>query len=343
MKASIKAKSALASFFHLAGVNSWKLGRYSRGDIAILMYHRVIPMKEMGRAVQAGMVVEPDTLNVHLRYLRNHFEMIHLSDLASIQHVDTPHLREKPYCVLTFDDGWYDFYEYAYPILKMHGAPATVFLPTDFIGTDRWFWTDRMGFLLDRIPRSGDLAKSALPFSDPLLRELACMPGTYETRLEKAIALLKSYRMEKIESLLSELSASLGEDSTPRGRAFLSWAEVQEMHGSGLVCFGSHTAGHPLLTTLTEEEARQELIKSKDVLISHKIADTKFVSFSYPNGNFSERLSAMVREAGYHLAVTTQYGWHQQGANPYTLKRIAVHQDMAATEAMFESRIVNLL
>ena len=343
MKASIKVKSVLASFLQVAGLNSWKLERYSKDDIAVLMYHRVIPMKEMGPAVQAGMVVEPDTLDLHLRYLRKHFEIIPLSDLASGQHSQARDLRNKPSCVLTFDDGWYDFYKYAYPILKMHKAPATVFLPTDFIGTDRWFWTDRVGCLLDRTAQSWGSAECAPRFRDHLLRELVCISGTHEMKLEGAIALLKPYRIEKIEEVLAELSATLGEGLTPAGRAFLSWEEVQQMSRSGLVSFGSHTAGHPLLTTLTEEQAKHELRKSMDVLIGHKVADTNFISFSYPNGSFSERLSEMVREAGYHLAVTTQYGWHRQGANPYTLKRISVHQDITSTEAMFGSRIANLL
>lgn len=343
MKASIKAKSVLASFLRLAGVNSWKLRRYARGDIAVLMYHRVIAIKEMGRAVQAGMVVEPDTLDAHIRYLRNHFDIIPLSDLNSCHHIDAQVLPRKPLCVLTFDDGWYDFYEHAYPILRKHGAPATVFLPTDFIGTDRWFWTDRVGLLLDRMAQWREGPKCALRSADPLVGEVVRMSGTYEARLERTIALLKPYRIERIEGVLAELSAASGEDTTPADRAFLSWQEVQEMSGSGLVSFGSHTAGHPLLTTVTEEEAQHELRKSMDALITHKVSDNKFISFSYPNGSFSERVTEMVREAGYHLAVTTQYGWHQQGANAYTIRRIAIHQDMASTEAMFGSRIVNLL
>src|SRR5438105_2146701 len=221
----------------------------------------------------------------------------------------------------------------------MHEAPATVFLPTDFIGTDRWFWTDRVGLLLDRMAQSRYGTNCAARFKDSLPKELLSISGTCETRLERAIDLLKSYRIEKIEWALSEMSAALGEDLTPSGRAFLSWEEVREMSGSGLVSFGSHTAGHLLLTTLTEEQAQHEMRKSMDALITHKAADTKFISFSYPNGNFSERLSEMVREAGYHLAVTGQRGWHKRGANPYSIKRIGVHQDMASTEAMFGSRI----
>ena len=200
-----------------------------------------------------------------------------------------------------------------------------------------------MGFLLDRMAQTRDAAKYASLIPDPLLGEVVLMPGTHEARLERLIAYMKSYKIEKIEWIISKLSAALGEDPAPADRAFLSWEEVQEMSGSGLVSFGSHTAGHPLLTSLTEEEAKDELRKSMDVLIAHNVADTNFISFSYPNGSFSERLSEMVREAGYHLAVTTQNGWHHHEANPYTIRRIAVHQDMASTEAMYESRIVNFI
>ncbi len=341
MNASIKIKSMLASVLHSAGVHSWKLGRNSGNDVAILMYHRVIPIKEMRPSVQPGMVIGPDTLEDHLRYLRNHFEISPLSCLKSGQ-FGKKHVRhEKPICIITFDDGWHDFYTHAYPILRKHAAPATVFLPTDFIGTNRWFWTDRVGFLLERIARSREGGDWTSIFRDSPLSDVVSMPGSHEARLERVIGRLKASRMDEIERILSELSVVSGEESTPGIRAFLSWEEVQEMHESGLVNFGSHTAGHPLLTTLTEAEAQHELIKSMQALLSHKVVTPEFISFSYPNGNHSERLSAMVREAGYHLAVTTQNGWNHPGANPYMLKRISVHQDMAATPAMFASRIVN--
>jgi peptidoglycan/xylan/chitin deacetylase (PgdA/CDA1 family) len=343
MEITIKAKSMLASFLRLVGINSWKLGRYSNEDCAILMYHRVLPKKEQGHWVESGMVVEPDTLDLHIRYLRKHFQIVPLSALATLHYRPPRALREKPLCVLTFDDGWYDFYEYAYPILKMNEAPATVFLPTDFIGTNRWFWTDRVGRLLDRLPHSWSAIKGGSELQDPLVGQVVKMRGTQESRLERVMALLKPCRVERVERILSELTALAGEAPIPVGRAFISWEEVQEMSASGLIAFGSHTAGHPILTTLTADEARHELKKSMDSLICNKVVDPAFIPFCYPNGNFSESLSGMVQDAGYHLAVTTQYGWNHPGVNPYTLRRIAIHQDMTSTEAMLESRIVNLL
>jgi peptidoglycan/xylan/chitin deacetylase (PgdA/CDA1 family) len=339
MSTSVKVKSVLASLLHRAGVHSWRLRPHAAADTAILMYHRVIPRSERDPSVQAGMVVEPDTLDLHLRTLRAHFEIVPLSDLVTPSHGGS---RRKPRCVLTFDDGWYDFYRHAYPVLAKHEAPAAVFLPTDFVGTERWFWTDRLGLLLSRLADPRDGAGDASPSGDPLVEALVGASGTQAARLEKAITLLKPHGLERIECVLAELDSRADGAKAPVGRAFLTWVEVREMAASGLVSFGSHTAGHPLLTTLTEEQARHELRKSMRDLIAQQVASPGFVAFSYPNGDYSPRLGEMVREAGYHLAVVTRHGWHGAGADPYAMPRIAVHQDIASTEAMLLSRIGGL-
>ena len=185
MEISIKVKSILASFISGVGINSRKLGRYSNEYYAILMYHRVVPKDEQGRWVQAGMVVDPDTLDLHIRYLRKHFQIISLSDLAELQLGPARKSHEMRLCVLTFDDGWSDFYEYAYPILKMHEAPATVFLPTDFIGTNRWFWTDHLGILLAHLPDARSTIKGGFKFQDPLVEKIVHMGGSIRDKTGK--------------------------------------------------------------------------------------------------------------------------------------------------------------
>lgn len=341
--ASVKAKAAAASLLHATGAVAWRLGRYPRDAFPILMYHRVIPRSEAGSPLQAGMFVEPETFDLHIRSLVKHFDIVPLRALPLFPESPVPTPTGKHLCALTFDDGWCDFFTYTYPILKRHKVHATVYLPTDFIGTRRWFWTDRLGFLLHRMPDLMRLPGDPGPDPATPAGRIIRMPGSVERRLEEAISLLKSRPLEEIENCLSLLAEALGEHPIPAHRAFLTWGEVSEMEASGLVSFGSHTAGHAILTTLTGAEARRELARSKEVMVFRSIADSRSITFSYPNGNFTGELAGMARSAGYLLAVTTRNGWNAPDEDPFKLKRISIHQDMTSTKAMFLARVAGLI
>ena len=101
------------------------------------MYHRIIPLNEAGEAVQAGIYVQQDTFERHIRFLKFHFSIVPISELFSGKAGNSCITDNKPPCVLTFDDGWYDFYAYAFPILETHQVPAIIFLPTGVIGEER--------------------------------------------------------------------------------------------------------------------------------------------------------------------------------------------------------------
>lgn len=114
------------------------------------------------------------------------------------------------------------------------------------------------------------------------------------------------------------------------------------MKASGLITFGSHTASHRILKQLKDEEILDELLRSKERLIAEEVVDPSSIPFSYPNGNYNEKIVRMVKEAGYSLAVTTESGWNHPGGNPFLLKRTTIHQDMSSTKAMFGCRIVDI-
>ena len=68
----------------------------------------------------------------------------------------------------------------------------------------------------------------------------------------------------------------------------------------------------------------------------------KIDSFSYPNGNYSEEVVKFVRDQGYEIAFGTESGFVSSDDDPYTLKRINIHEDMTNTIPMFLARIVGL-
>lgn len=355
--ASIPLKAVLASALDGLGVTSSRLRKYGASHFVILMYHRILPVAANRGCVQPGMYVLAETLESHISYLKRHFELRPLVDIR----LRPPRPSSRPACFLTFDDGWQDFYCYAYGVLAAHGVPATVFLPTEFIGSSKEFWTDRLAalFLKGRtrcVPRSACLPTAecggephgARPASfRHALTYLMSLEGSFETRLEGGIDLLKKFRYEEIEEIISELSRLWGIDTTATtSRSFLNWQEVKEMARSGLVSFGSHTANHAILTGFEPAEEHrivEELIASKEKLLAEGVVDPGFIPFSYPNGDYTERIVGLVRDTGYHLAVTTKHGWNHEGSDPFTMRRIAIHQDVSATDAMFGCRIAGLL
>ena len=302
------------------------------------MYHRIIPPN---KTIQAGMYVKPETFDNHLTYLKKHFNVVPLNFLIENGR-DNIIRNNKPLCVLTFDDGWRDFYDYAYPLLKKHQCPAAVFLPTKFINSKKQFWTDTFAHLLLHqqptvIENLSDLEIRAD------IEYLNGLSGTYDNRLESGIHYLKKYPSDIVEKILYGLSEVWQVDLDKSERDFLNWTEIEEMKMSGIVSFGSHTVNHQILTTVDDETVERELVESREELLRRNLADTSDISFCYPNGNYTKEIADMVCSSGYHLAVTTKNGWNHADADKFTLKRVGIHEDMTSTDALFACRIAGLI
>jgi peptidoglycan/xylan/chitin deacetylase (PgdA/CDA1 family) len=295
-------RSALQS---LAGRVYWTspsfLARMT-GRVAILMYHRVIPRPDLSTSfVQPGMYVTPETFDRHLEFLTAHFHVLSFPELL---HKWNAGLWDDAarYAVITFDDGWLDNYRYAYPLLRIHRLPATIFLPTRLIGTDEWLWFDRLGDLLQRRGRGSR-------------RE-------WDSEIERAKSLGERERSRLIADLARELG--LG---TSMPRRFVDWDEVRDMSENG-VTFGSHTRTHASLTRLTGAELDRELREPIEHLQREAVGHLPVLA--YPNGDHTDGVVDAARAAGYAAAVTTRAGLESRApADRFRLKRIGVHEDVS--------------
>ena len=285
------------------------------------------------------MYIEPETFNMHIDYLKKHFKIVPFSRLFSYIS-DRSMLSKYPICVITFDDGWYDFYKNAYPILIAQKVPATVFLPTRFIGTCNRFWTDEVSNIF--VQRNKYSENKRTKSTNVIVNKLTTLTGSTNNIIESAISILKNHGDDEILNILTELKNVIGVEDSISKRAFLNWEEVGKMAESGLVTFGSHTNNHKMLTYLDDNDIYEELTQSKNKLISENIVSPSFIPFSYPNGNYDKRVVKLVEEAGYHVAVTTENGWNHISNHRCTLNRVGIHQDISSTIEMFGSRIAGI-
>jgi peptidoglycan/xylan/chitin deacetylase (PgdA/CDA1 family) len=94
--------------------------------VPVLMYHRIVPFAEAGNSI-VGLVVPPETFDAQLTALAG--AGWHAITMATLANDLQAHVRPPPKTlVITIDDGWYDGFTYALPILQSHGFVATYYV-----------------------------------------------------------------------------------------------------------------------------------------------------------------------------------------------------------------------
>jgi len=100
--------------------------------IPILMYHSIAEPSTDSRHPYFGTITSPAVFEQQMRYLHeNGFETLAPADIFANGETSIRIVR-KP-VIITFDDGFLDFYTNAQPILAKYGFTAIVYLPTAYI------------------------------------------------------------------------------------------------------------------------------------------------------------------------------------------------------------------
>lgn len=336
-------KSAIRKAIANALYYSNLTGRGYAGKLLILTYHRVVTEKEKkDEYIQPGMFVTKDDFEMQIKYLMENFKIISFSEALDFWSNGGWDWKE-PYCIITFDDGWLDNYQYAFPILKNNKIPATIFLPTDFIGTDQWFWPDQLGYLLNQFNLSF-LAGEKKQIKDSLLKQYPGLINLQKKNPYEGINALieksKDLTREELDEFIRDLSWELNLQ-LPSKRSILNWEEVEEM-SHHQISFGSHSCSHRILTKLSESEARHEIEGSFEILQLKKINWVPI--FAYPNGNYTDVIQNKVQTTGFKAAVTTQYGAEEpRNRNYFGLHRINIHHDISSSPPMFSFHLTEAL
>jgi len=313
----------------------WHLRRRS---LLVIMYHRVLPAGHPDRLTeQPGMYVSPQTLAMHLDILSQRFTLMHLDEWlqASVRGETVPERA----CAITFDDGWRDNYEFAFPELKRAAAPATIFLVSDLVGSQYGFWPNA---LARHLQGSAMVGTAAMPtWLNNLVTDVAGSPhaGRLDAgRIDRIIVACKEgHSDEEMLDIVRGLGEAGAESSAVEARDLMDWRELRELADSGLVRFGSHTRRHTRLSRVASAEVlRDEVIGSREE-IARQLGRSPAL-FCYPNGDYSGAALEMVR-SGYIGAVTTERGWHTRGADPFLIPRIGVHEDISNSPAAFRARL----
>jgi peptidoglycan/xylan/chitin deacetylase (PgdA/CDA1 family) len=234
-----------------------------------------------------------------MAYIRQHFRPMRLLDfLETVEQGSVP----PQTVVVTFDDGYVDNYQNALPILEETEVPATIFVTTGNLGSDKEFWWDTLERIL--------LQPRCLP--DALQLEINGSRQEWQIQtpeqrwqahqsIHKHLRSLSADEQEQVLQALAEWAAI--ERSHRPGYRSVTRQELARLAQSKMIDIGAHTVSHPALKRLPIQDQYVEIMSSRRTL--EELIPGPITTFSYPFGSFSNETIKMIKKAGFRAACTT--------------------------------------
>jgi peptidoglycan/xylan/chitin deacetylase (PgdA/CDA1 family) len=284
------------------------LARRRQASVRILCYHRI--NDEHNPFFPA---ISTSSFERQMRFLASHYKVVSLA--AAIEHLHGG--AADPVLVITFDDGYEDNYQNAFPILQRYGLPATVFLTTGSIDAQQPIWFSRMAHAFKTTDRQFVDLEIDIPRRFRMRTE--------EDRLDsnrQVFNLLRASSDSDRQYWYDRVLRDLGvRDDRANPDRMLRWDQVRLMKAGG-IDFGSHTVNHPFLSKVDPEQAGWEICESKRRI--EEELELPVLHFAYPNGrevDLSAGNKELLRRAGYQAAVSTIWGTNFRCTDPMELRR----------------------
>ncbi len=291
-----------------------------RRNAKILLYHSISDDDSFVRDPENCV---PTVFARHMDYVLRHYRIMPLKQLVEALERGTLPNRSA---VITFDDGFADNFRHAYPYLKEHMIPATIFLAVEPMTSGKPLWIQELHYLTTRYGSRSVAAKLGSlvedldiePSTDTHGREMATVKAL-EGYLAYSVS--KSRRDEILDALYREFAISR-KDALSGQELFLNWAQVRQMYADG-ISFGNHGMSHTPLASMPLEEQEREIKDSKRSIEQH--LSMTFIPFSYPFGqarDFTAETESLVKSAGHDCILTALPTLNGPGTTPYRLGRI---------------------
>lgn len=268
----------------------------------IFTLHRVLPEPPAAFAPNAILQVTPDFLEqviVGVRALG--FDIVPLDE--ALARIASPG-PVRPFVVLTFDDAWRDNLVHALPVLRKHGAPFTLYVPTALVdGTGEVWWQ-----ALEDIVAAQDVLALPQPLGGGTLptATVAGKGRAYDTLYWRLRRMPEPDRVAAIRALATQYGYDLAAQCRD---LIMNWDELRDLATEPLCTIGAHTVHHYELAKLPRDEAAWEIAESARLLREKLGVPARHLS--YPIGGAASagpREFDLARELGFASAVTTRPG-----------------------------------
>lgn len=294
----------------------------TRHEAVVLTYHSTLPPQTP--LISVPHHLDGDLFHDQMRYLASSgFNCVSLQQIA--EYIKNRSIPSRTVAI-TFDDGFYNNFSVAFPILERYRIPATIFIAAGYIGSTRLNWPEELAILLTL----ASVSRLKIADRDLVIASSSDKAVAYE-QIARHFSTLDADGIQACLKNLLEQAALSREDlyRSPlyESLRFMTWDEVHAMAKSDLISFGSHTINHRRLVYLSPDDAQKEITASRDI-IQQQLG--KCAAFAYPHGrwhkDFNDSHFNMAVAAGYDIVVTADSGTVTATSSPHDLRRASILQ-----------------
>lgn len=324
----LKSAKAL-QLFDLLSETSWRQNR-----LLILAYHGISLEDE--HLWNSSLFVPPDFLRQRFELIKQHnCTVLPLSE--AIERVYNKSLPKKAVAI-TFDDGNYDFYKKALPIIKEFNFPTTLYLTTFYSQNNKPVFTVAANYLLWK-------GKSKILDCNWLLGINEQINLATESNRSRAHSLIISHTAENkfsaeqkdhlLEKLCDNLQINYTEFCRKRIMQLMNKEEVTEIASAG-IDVQLHTHRHRV--PLEEQLFKREIVDNRRAIKEATGKQAKH--FCYPSGEYNPRFFAWMEAENIISATTCETALSTAETNPFLLPRLV--DTCSLSEVEFEGWLTGI-
>ena len=287
-------------------------------DLSIYLFHGVIKKKIKNTSIRNYNFkhIDQNKFEKYIKFLSNNGKAITLNDIFN------KNKKFKNKYIITFDDGFYNNYKYALPVLKKYNVPHIIYITTNYVDKNLISWIDRIDIAINK-------CKKKILYSNFFKKKFKL-----GARKNKIIFLnfIRNYckSLKKIdlnvfaEFLLKDLKLSAPTKSKSDLDKKLDWYHIIKMNKNNLTEFGGHSHNHNILGHLSKSQYTKEITKSLDFLRNK--GNLKIKHYAYPEGfetSFNNEIISLLKRSNILTGVTTLIK-KQNKKSPFKLNRFFV-------------------
>lgn len=300
--------------------------RLGRSPGVIFRLQRVLPLESSMSRAPGALCVTPHFLHRFVNALRRWgYDIVSLDQLH--RRLEARQGGARMAC-LTFDGGYGETYEYAFPVLRALNAPFAVYLDTNFadhLGEAWWLAIDAVAQSTKRLALVADNREY----------QFVCADAEQKRAVTAALReiLWSLPRDSDIRFAVRDLCSRYGVDLAQFNRLFMTWDHIRTLASDPLVTIGASSVSAPILAKLPAAQARREMDMSRSVI--EAALGVRPSHYAYPFGTafaLDRTHIDMARSLGFATAVTTRQSILKRDAaqHLHALPRLNVGGSFAA-------------